>query len=77
VTPSDVEFLFRNRLGIRLGEDMSDYVLRRFQEGGAACAPVVPPAPSDEVPGTPVRRFGEAVGDEPAAVGDPVDPLVQ
>ena len=39
---SDVRDLFSQRLGIRLGVQMSEYVLRRLQEGKAA---VVPPGP--------------------------------
>ena len=80
MTPSDVEFLFRQRLGIRLGDDMSDYLVRRFMEGGAASAPLVPPAPSDEIPGAPVRRFNEMTDlpdDSLPLPVEPIDPLLQ
>jgi glucuronokinase len=40
VTPSDVQALFLERLGVSLGEEMTDYLVRRFQEGGAAAAPL-------------------------------------
>ena len=63
MTPSDVQALVLERLGMSLGEEMTDYLLRRFQEGGAAAAPL-PHGPSEFGPAMvdPVRRFAELAG---------------
>ncbi|MDB5295624.1 MAG: hypothetical protein JWO31_1607 [Phycisphaerales bacterium] len=58
MTPNDVQSLFLERLGVSLGDEMTDYLIRRFQEGGAAAVP----ASAREVvdPGfDPIRRFAE------------------
>lgn len=61
MTPSDVQVLFLERLGIQLGDDMTDYLVRRFSEGGAAAAPMSHLA-ADADPIESVRRFVELTG---------------
>ena len=79
MTPSDVQALFLERLGMSLGEEMTDYLVRRFQEGGAAAAPL-PYAPSTGHPLIdPVRRFAElasVLGHGAAVPADVAEPEV-
>jgi hypothetical protein len=80
VTPLDVQALFLERLGISLGEEMTDYLLRRFREGGAAAVPAVHASDAGaELLPAPVRRFvelTEALGDGAAIPADATDPIL-
>ena len=58
MNPSDVQDLFLDQLGLRIGDEMTDYLVRRFGEGGAAAAPVLH-APASEQADKPVARFVE------------------
>ncbi|HEX8915611.1 MAG TPA: hypothetical protein VF796_24875 [Humisphaera sp.] len=62
MNPSDVQDLFLETLGLRLGDEMTDYLVRRFQEGGAAAVPVAYVPPAAEALPAPVRRFVELQG---------------
>lgn len=80
MTPLDVQALFLEQLGLSLGEEMTDYLLRRFREGGAAAAPSshIPSDAGDPLP-APVRRFvelTEALGDGAAIPADATEPVV-
>ena len=81
MNPSDVQALFFDQLGIGLGDEMTDYLVRRFQEGGAAAAPVsyIRHDGHDEVIPEPVRRFVEladALGEGSAIPAEAADPVV-
>lgn len=78
MTPSDVQALFLDQLGLSLGDEMIEYTVRRFLEGGAAAVPVAPvlsAAPADD----PIRRFAEVagmLGDGSAVPADLPEPLI-
>lgn len=78
VTPSDVQALFLDQLGLSLGDEMIEYTVRRFLEGGAAAVPVSPvhcAAPADD----PVRRFAEIagmLGDGSAVPAEITEPVI-
>ena len=80
MNPSEVQALFFDQLGIGLGDEMTDYLVRRFQEGGAAAAPVsYVRDDGDELLARPVRRFVEltdALGYGAAIPADATDPVV-
>jgi len=79
VTPSDVQALFLDQLGLSLGDEMIEHTVRRFLEGGAAAVPVSPVnsiAPAND----PVRRFAEVagmLGDGSAVPADLPEPTIQ
>ena len=78
VTPSDVQSLFLDQLGLSLGDEMLEYTVRRFLEGGAAAVPVAPTHIVDPIL-DPVRRFAEIagmLGDGAAVPADLAEPLV-
>ena len=78
MTPSDVQVLFLETLGLRLSDEMTDYLVRRFQEGGAAAAPV-DYAVAEEPPADSMRRFVEltdALGEGVVIPADATDPVV-
>ena len=81
MNPLDVQALFFDQLGIGLGDEMTDYLVRRFQEGGAAAAPVsyIRHDGRDEILPEPVRRFVEladALGEGSAIPAEATDPVV-
>ena len=57
--PHEVQEIFRKKLGIRLGHEMSKYVLRRLEEGVAAAMPLVdvPVMGADAKTGVAVRTM--------------------
>ncbi len=61
MTPTDVQALFLDQLGVSLGDEMIDYIARRFVEGGAASVPVAF-ARSGSASVDPIRRFAELAG---------------
>ena len=78
MTPTDVQDLFLQQLGLRLGDEMTDYLVRRFSEGGAASVPIAF-VPCDEMPIGSVRRFVELAGvfgEGSAIPADSSDPQV-
>lgn len=79
MTPSDVQALFLDQLGLSLGDEMLEYTVRRFLEGGAAAIPVAPVL-SAEPTIDPVRKFAELagmLGDGAAVPADLAEPVVQ
>ena len=52
MTTHDVEELIRNRLGLRLGTAMAQYVLDQFKAAGV---PTIPVIAADARTGTPIR----------------------
>jgi hypothetical protein len=72
--------LFLQQLGLRLGDEMSDYLVRRFREGGAMAMPAaVVGRSADEATPAPVRRFVElsgVLGDGAAVPAEVAEPLV-
>ena len=52
MTPADVQELFQNRLGLRLGKAMAEYVLNRFEAGGV---PTIAVIAADVRTGVPLR----------------------
>ncbi|QOV91011.1 hypothetical protein [Humisphaera borealis] len=77
MTPSDVQSLFLDQLGLSLGDEMLEYTVRRFLEGGAAAVPVGPLAAGPII--DPVRKFAEIagmLGDGAAVPADLAEPLV-
>ncbi len=61
MTAADVQAMFLDQLGLSLGDELLEYTVRRFLEGGAAAVPVAPIAAA-AMSVDPVRRFAELAG---------------
>lgn len=78
MTASDVQAMFLDQLGLSLGDELLEYTVRRFLEGGAAAVPVAPVAAA-AMSVDPVRRFAELagmLGDGAAVPAEIVEPPV-